>query len=313
MKSWGVRLVAGLKNWRTRKEDAVPDAIPDSGHAEQPDQVPTESIEVRSTGFNEKASRGNPQYADVQKADHSDEPKTLETSSGREEQTDQEINEPSTLTSTFPKLPKQSRARISKTAGQPTKARKPAEQARARVDETSNGEGLARSGIGRADQELKKRVTGKVLTKSSRRTGNKALVPTGRKNSPPPVAVPETTAFQEPSTHGQFPQTGSNGRKCCNLRSSGIPSQALSSQKATNCGGTGDPRGTRRVGSRKYSTKASSPRQAECQTGGFRKLRLPFGPSAPIWLEGIPEQPSISVGPDRKELFRNAVPSTAPR
>ncbi|WP_266031486.1 hypothetical protein [Brucella intermedia] len=206
MKSWGVRLVAGLKNWRTRKDDAVPDPIPVSGHAEQPDQDPTESMDVGSTGFKEKASRANPQYADAQKADRSDEPKTLETSSGREEQTDQETNEPSTSTTTFQQPPKQSRARVSKTAGQLTKA--PAEQVRARVDETSNGEGFARSGIGRADQELKKRVTGKVLTKSSGRTGNKALVPTGRKNSPPLIAVPETTAFQEPSIHGQFPQTG---------------------------------------------------------------------------------------------------------
>lgn len=208
MKSWGVRLVAGLKNWRTRKIDAVPDPIPDFEHAEQPDQEPSESFEVTPKEFEEKASRANPQYADAQKTDDSGEPKTLETASGREEQTDQDTNEPSTSTYTFQQLPKQSRARISITVGQPTKARKPAEQERARVDETSNGEGLARSGIGRADQELKKRVTSKVLTESFGKSGNKALVPTGRRSPPQLVAVPETTAFREPSIHGQFPQTG---------------------------------------------------------------------------------------------------------
>lgn len=62
MKSWGARLVAGLKNWRTRNSDAASDLTPYAGRGEQPDLEPIEktSIKPTLTDFDEEASRANP-------------------------------------------------------------------------------------------------------------------------------------------------------------------------------------------------------------------------------------------------------------
>lgn len=62
MKSWGERLVAGLKSWRSRRNDVVPDKAAEGSRAMQPDQKPIEAIvNDQPTEVDENASQASPQ------------------------------------------------------------------------------------------------------------------------------------------------------------------------------------------------------------------------------------------------------------
>ncbi|MHC5232978.1 hypothetical protein [Brucella sp. LJL56] len=210
MKSWGERLVARLKNWRSHKSDAAPDQTPGAGRGEPSVEEPIEdSIKVTPIDFDEKPSRANQQvdpanaYADAQMTEDGGEPKALETASSRLEEAGREAIKPSTSTSGFKSPPKQPGAKTPESGGQRTTGKDLTAQEGATADETSDREGLVSSGTNRPDQELKKQVTSKALTK---RAGGKATVRTGPKNpSEEVVTVPEAQVFQEPSA-GQLSQ-----------------------------------------------------------------------------------------------------------
>jgi hypothetical protein len=51
MKSWGERLVTGLKNWRSRKGEAAPEQTPDAGLREQLNPESIEQSSIGAVGF----------------------------------------------------------------------------------------------------------------------------------------------------------------------------------------------------------------------------------------------------------------------
>lgn len=210
MKSWGVRLVEGLKNWRTRNSDATPGQTLDAGRGEHPDQEPIEktSIKATPTDIDEKASWASQQVvpanalADAQKVDDDREPRTLETASGQLEQTGREANKPSSSTSSLKRSPKQPRARTVEAGGQLTPSKElNAQEGRSSVDQTAGRHGPNNNRNKAPEQEPKKQVTGKALTKRSGRSGDKATVRTGPRNpSEEAVAVSEAQMLQAPFT-----------------------------------------------------------------------------------------------------------------
>jgi len=82
MKSLGQRLVAGLKSWRSRKNSALPEVMPDAGpevseSPEQPEPIlPTRlSIKVTTKDFDEENDKATPQ---VELAPHQEVLSTIE-------------------------------------------------------------------------------------------------------------------------------------------------------------------------------------------------------------------------------------------
>lgn len=142
MKSWGTRLVAGLKNWRMRDSEAVPD----TGRGEQTDHEPVATTPIKPTPKDSRASQQvDPANtsADTHRANDYRIARTPGTASDQLEQTGREAKEPTA-------------------------------QEEATADQISDREMLVSGDTTRPGQYPKKHVTGKVLMKRSGRTGGKA-------------------------------------------------------------------------------------------------------------------------------------------
>ncbi|MBM7329376.1 hypothetical protein JS562_40925 [Agrobacterium sp. S2] len=175
MKSWGTRLVEGLKNWRMRNSEAVPDT--GRGEQKQTDHEPVAKTSIKPTP---KESRASQQVdpantsADPHRANDYREARTPGTASDQLEQTKREAKELSSSTSGLKAPPKQSGAKPAKVGGQPKPGKEPTAQEEATADQISDREMLVSSATTRPGQYPKKHVTGKVLRKRSGRTGGKA-------------------------------------------------------------------------------------------------------------------------------------------
>lgn len=173
MKSWGTRLVAGLKNWRMRNSEAVPD----TGRGEQTDHEPVTKTPIKPTPKDSRASQQvDPAdcSADPHRTDDYREARTPETASDQLEKTGREANELSSSTSGLKALPpKQPEGKSEEAGGQPKLGEEPTPQERATADQTSDREMLVSGATTRPEQYPKKHVTGKVLRKRSGKTGGK--------------------------------------------------------------------------------------------------------------------------------------------
>ncbi|KXO72961.1 hypothetical protein [Brucella anthropi] len=188
MKSWGERLVTGLKNWRSRKGEAAPEQTPDAGLREQLNPESIEQSLIGAVDFDQTSSAVNQKvdpadiYAVMQITDEDGEPNMLQRASDQPEQIGRESIKPSTPTSRLKSPAKQSATRTLKHGGQLTTSKDLSAQQEASVDEAFDEERLISDDTSGPNQELPKQFTGKVSPKDSGGTGGKSAIPTGSKS-----------------------------------------------------------------------------------------------------------------------------------